>query len=242
MEKKDNNQNDSPEQLALAKLQSELLQFASLINHDFKEPIRTISAFSTLLEKRIGAEDEKSRELLHFIQDGASRMGDMVEALVEYLRVERYTDEKRNVSLHELLNDVLFSLKKEKQRATIQLPKQDVVVFGSSNSLHQLFKHILKNALIFHGNEKPSIIIQAANGVSEVKIWVSDNGIGVPTEMLDSIFQPFRRLNAIGTYKGCGLGLATAKKVVDMHGGKIRAEKNQHNGLTVLISLPNAKN
>lgn len=226
---------------ALEKHKQELLLFASLINHDFKEPVRTISAFSTLLERRIGAEDAKSQELLGFIQNGAVRMGAMIEALVEYIRTEQYMDKKTAVDVSELLLEAkaVFEKKYAAKKPNIQVTSPLPVLYAAPNACRTLFKHLFSNALEFqHGSDVPTIHISAMESEHGHTLYIDDNGIGVEPHQYAQIFQPFRRLNAIGTYKGCGLGLASCQKIMDCHEGTLSATASPLGGLRIAVFFP----
>ncbi len=224
---------------ALKLLNGELQQFAHHASHDMREPLRTISSFSTLLSRRLRDQPEE-KELLKFIEDGSKRMAKMLEDLIEYARAGMEEAQREPVPLAEILKNVQKSLgfRLENSGATIEasiLP----TVSGHATLLTQLFQNLIGNSLKYHRPEvPPRIDIHFFMKDGRALLVFRDNGLGMEGQYLKQIFEPFRRLHGQGEYEGSGIGLATCRKIVELYGGKIWAESEFGAGSSFFIEWP----
>jgi signal transduction histidine kinase len=195
-----------------------------------------------LLERRYEDElDEEGEEFLEYAVDGADRMREMIDALLQYSRVEIQGDPLKPVELDAALEDVLanLQLQLEETDATVtteSLPR----VEGDGNQLRQVFQNLLENALTYSGDEPPEIDISAERAGREWIISVSDNGIGIDPGEIDAIFEVFERLHSREEYPGTGIGLALCERIVERHGGDIWVDSEPGEGTTFYVSLPRA--
>lgn len=218
----------------------ELEQFAYVASHDLQEPLRMISSFLGLIEKKYKNQlDEKGIEYIHYAVDGAKRMREIILDLLEFSRVGNYSESKKPVDTNALLREVLQLNKKsiqEKDAEIIidQLPD----IFGHSNSIIQLFQNLISNGLKYQpkGN-KPEIRISGIEHATEWVFSVQDNGIGIDPEFRDKIFVIFQRLHQKDQFSGSGIGLAICKKIVEFHGGKIWVESSLGAGSKFLFTI-----
>ncbi|TXE14729.1 PAS domain S-box protein [Algoriphagus aquimarinus] len=218
----------------------ELEQFAYVASHDLQEPLRMITSFLGLVEKRYDAVlDEKGKKYIHFAIDGASRMREIILDLLEFSKLDSFKDAKSWVDSNEILETSLLFLKKniDKARPVFhldQLPK----VYGHKNTLVQLFQNLISNAIKYQPEgQKAEIWISSTENEKEWEFLVKDNGIGIDKQYLDKIFVIFQRLHVKGTYSGTGIGLAISKKIVDLHDGKIWAESKLGEGASFRFTL-----
>lgn len=220
---------------------ADLEQFAYAASHDLREPLRTIRSYLQLLERRFtDSIDETGREFIQFATDGASRMDTLLKDLLAYSRIGRSGMQVDWVDMKGLVANVLDSLHRQisDTHAVIrvsELPK----IKGFESELHLLFQNLVSNALKFHKEGViPEIRIKAQSYADYYIFSVSDNGIGIPDEFKDSIFNIFQRLHARNSFEGTGIGLAICKKVASEHQGEIWLESKENQGATFFIKLP----
>lgn len=217
--------------------------FASVVSHDLKEPLRMMSGFSSLLQKRHGTNlDDNGKEYLGFISDGATRMTKMVEDLLNYAKINGRKPHFKPILLDELLQEVLFNLQVSIQQkgVDVQLDIPKIYVRGDKTLLSQLFQNLISNAIKFQNTAKPLVGIRVLEEGGELQVCIKDNGIGIPKEDFQRIFDMFTRLHGKGEYKGSGIGLNTCKRIVDRHQGQIWLDSELGKGTTFYIKLSKA--
>ncbi len=224
----------------LIRSNTELQQFAYVASHDLQEPLRMVTAYLGLLEKKYGDKlDDDAKKYMDFAVEGGLRARDLIRDMLEYSRVDSNAKEFVPVNMSEVVEDTIRSLKVpiEENKANIYVePLPTIMADGSQMS--QVMQNLIDNAIKFHGDERPSIHISASEGTNEWKFAVRDNGIGLNTEYADKIFQMFQRLHQRETYPGTGVGLAVCKKIVERHGGRIWVESDGKNGSTFYFTIP----
>jgi light-regulated signal transduction histidine kinase (bacteriophytochrome) len=225
----------------LERSNAELEQFAYVASHDLQEPLRMITSYLQLLQKRYATLfDEKAREYFAFAIDGAERMRAMIQAVLEYSRVGRRDGAVVELEAARAVRDALDNLRAKiaASKAVIEvgaLPKVRV----DPIRLTQLFQNLISNALKFRKPETaPQVRIEAGESEREWTFSVSDNGIGIAAEAFDRIFMIFQRLHTIDEYPGSGIGLATCKKIVDRLGGRMWVESQPGTGSRFSFTLP----
>lgn len=218
----------------------ELEQFAYVASHDLQEPLRMITSFLGLVEKRYDAVlDEKGKKYIHFAIDGAKRMREIILDLLEFSKLDSIKEPKTWVDSKEVLETSLLFLKKniDKTEPTIHLdplPK----VYGHKNTLVQLFQNLISNAIKYQPEGQTAEIWISSNELENAwEFSIKDNGIGIEQQYLEKIFVIFQRLHVKGTYSGTGIGLAISKKIADLHEGKIWAESTLGKGTNFRFTL-----
>jgi len=221
---------------------AELEQFAYVASHDLREPLRMVSSYITLLERRFNqAFDSEAREFLYFARDGAQRMDRMVLDLLEFSRVGRKTEPFAPVKLSQLVATAVDDLAPTitETAATITVADDLPEVTASRGELVRLFLNLIGNALKYrHPERPPTIAITARRDGREWVVSVADNGIGIAPEYFERIFGIFQRLHTREKYEGTGIGLAICKKIVEHHGGRIWVESQPERGATFHFALP----
>ena len=219
----------------------ELEQFAYVASHDLQEPLRMISSYLQLLQRRYKDHlDEKGNEFIFFAVDGAQRMSKMISSLLEYSRVGRSKSNFSNHSLNEILSNALKNLeiRIENSNAVIEsdpLPE----VSCDPELIERLLQNLIGNALKFIPKERtPEIKIRYQGDAQNHILSIQDNGIGIPEDQIENIFQIFKRLHASNEYEGTGIGLSVCKKIVEIHSGKIWVTSEVGQGTTFHISIP----
>lgn len=221
---------------------SELQQFAHVASHDLREPLRTIGSFSTLLSRHFDSKfDDEAKEYQGFIQSAVKRMQHLLDDLLDYARIDYKESEREITDLSRLVQEAMLNLKSqiEINQATVEvMPLPSLRVFP--RQMVQLFQNLISNGIKYRGEVPPKIRISASFSPQNHlhTFAVSDNGIGMEAANLERIFNMFVRLHGQGKYEGTGIGLATCKKIVERHGGKIWVESTPGEGSTFYFSIP----
>ncbi|MBF0562460.1 MAG: PAS domain S-box protein, partial [Alphaproteobacteria bacterium] len=225
----------------LAASNAELQQFAHTASHDLQAPLRMITSYLGLLEKRYGAVfDDEGREFLNFASDGAKRMSGLLHDLLEYARVGGSGMELTPIESASVVDEALANLAVAitESGCEIVVDRPLPVVLGDRSQLVRLFQNLIGNAVKYHDPVRvPHVRICAARTGSEWVFSVEDNGIGIKPEHFDKIFMIFQRLHGLGKYEGTGVGLAIVKRIVERHGGRIWVTSTPGAGATFFFTL-----
>jgi PAS domain S-box-containing protein len=224
----------------LAQSNSELEKFAYVSSHDLQEPLRMITSYLQLLQRRYqGKLDEKADKYIYLAVDGASRMQVLIDDLLEFSRVTTRAKEPEPIDCEFLLNQTLSDLElyiKENKATVSHDPLPEVM--ADNTQLAQVFQNLIANGIKFHGEEAPRIHISAEKKANELLFSVNDDGIGIDPQYSEKIFEVFKRLHNKEAYPGTGIGLAACKKIVERHGGRIWVESELGKGSTFYFTLP----
>lgn len=227
----------------LSQKNEELEQFIYVASHDTQEPLRMITGFLQLLEKKYSGQiDEKGRQYIHFAVDGASRMKTLIKDMLEFSRAGKLSREDLDmIDLNEVLEDVMLGLQGLiDQTGTVitfeNLPQVEAV----SAPVRQVIQNLIVNAITYQPEgQKPKIgITSSTESTGEVKICVTDNGIGISEENQKKIFDIFSRLHTKEDYPGSGMGLSISKKLMERMGGSISVKSSPNNGSVFCLHFP----
>lgn len=225
----------------LIRSNQELEQFAYVASHDLKEPLRMISSYTQLLQKRYKDKlDTQAEEYIEFASDGARRMSHLINDLLEYSRIGRLNTATQEIDCNDILEIVKQNLQQQIQSTNAIIISNDLPVIKSSFTyMVQLFQNLVGNALKFRSNNTPVIEITAENIKNQYcKFCIKDNGIGIDPHHIERIFIIFQRLHTREEYPGTGIGLAISKKIVEFHGGQLWAESVKGEGTSFYFTLP----
>jgi PAS domain S-box-containing protein len=215
--------------------EQDLEQFAYAASHDLREPLRVISNYLQLLERRHGDQlDADAHEYVEYATDAAERMRDRIEGLLTYARV----DQDENLEPVDL-DDVVETVRSDLEIAIEQNDAKIIVgdlptVEGNAEQLATVFQNLLDNALAHGGDDPPVVEISAEPQDGMWALTVADEGVGMAPEQVERAFDLFERFAEDGT----GLGLALCEKVVEHHGGTIRIDAAPSDGTAVKFTLP----
>lgn len=222
----------------LARSNKELEQYAYVTSHDLKEPLRMVSSFTQLLEKRYkGKFDEDANEFIKYIIDGTKRMERLLNDILEYFRIKTETFEQ--VDLEEILDEISHNLKLSLKENEIKIDHNPLPVVNANRSqMLQLFQNLISNAIKFKSEKPHRICISANKNEDKYVFSVKDNGIGIDPKYQEQIFKIFRKLHTLDEYPGTGIGLSITKKIVQYHGGSIWVKSEPDKGSKFYFTLP----
>ncbi|WP_290707853.1 ATP-binding protein, partial [Flavihumibacter sp. CACIAM 22H1] len=224
----------------LARSNAELERFAFVASHDLQEPLRMVSSFLQLLDKRYKEQvDEAGRQYINFAVTGAERMKRLINDLLEYSRIEHALANFEVVNMNQVLKEACLNLQEAiaDNQASIEYDELPIIEKGNYSSMVQLLQNLLGNALKYR-SEAPVLIQVGCK--EEEEHWgfsVKDNGIGIESDYFEKIFIIFQRLHNMSEYSGTGIGLAICKKIVEQHGGKIWVHSIENQGSTFYFTI-----
>lgn len=221
----------------------DLEQFAYVASHDMQEPLRMVANYMQLLERRYKDKlDQDGRDFIGFAADGAVRMQQLIDSLLEYSRLQFRKKPFESVDLEQTIQRILRDLggrilETGAQIAIDPLPH----VYGDELQIGLIFQNLISNALKFHGENSPEVHIAAEELSKHWKITVRDNGIGIAPEYQERIFKIFQRLHSRAEYPGTGIGLAVCRRIIERHGGEIGVVSEHGKGSSFWFTLPKKK-
>lgn len=221
-ERKEAEENLKQTMTELERSNSELERFAYVASHDLQEPLRMVSSYTQLLEKRYRDKlDADANEFINYAVGGAKRMQQLINDLLAYSRVGTRGKSFETTNCEAVLDAALANLEvaiHESSAVVTHDPLPEVE--ADEAQLVQLFQNLLDNAVKFHGEQPPCIHVSAAKKDDEWVFSVRDNGIGIDQQYFERVFVVFQRLHR-EEYRGTGIGLAIAQRIVHRHGGRI---------------------
>ena len=227
----------------------DLEQFAYVASHDLKEPLRTVTSYVQLLEKRYADKlDDDARDFIGMAVDGTGRMSGLIDGLLKFSRLTTQGDELQAVPLAEPIGmaQQQLAVALDEAQAVINVGDGMPTIRGDRTQLAQLFQNLIGNAIKFREPDTvPEVSITARKKDGDCDLWVisvADNGIGIEPEYADRVFQIFQRLHTRDEYAGTGIGLALCRRIVERHGGDIWLEKKaeEETGATFSFTLHGA--
>ncbi|RMF04186.1 MAG: PAS domain S-box protein [Chloroflexi bacterium] len=221
----------------------ELETFTYSVSHDLKAPLRGIDGYRRLLlEEHAAGLNDEGQTFLHTIHRAANQMGELIDDLLAYSRLERRPRQSEAVDLPALVNALLAEHSAEIQAGTVTV-NVDIsacaTVTADPNGLMLALRNLLDNALKF-SQKTPQPVIEVGGRKSQngCIIWVRDNGIGFKMKFHDRIFDIFQRLHRLEEYPGTGIGLAIVSKAMERMGGRVWAESEPGRGATFYLEIP----
>lgn len=230
---------------ALQQTNSELEAFSYTVSHDLRAPLRHIQGFAqALLDDYSQQLDPVAKDYAYRIVTAAGRMDSLIQDLLDYGRLGRVYIRLRPLSLLSMVGDVLTQmddeLRRQDSRVTVEIPPLEVL--GDLTILDRMLINLLSNAVKFvPAGVRPEVRISAEESGIWVRLWVRDNGIGIPVEQQESVFEVFRRLHDSKSYPGTGIGLAIVRKGIARMGGRVGVESAPGKGSAFWLDLRRAE-
>lgn len=219
----------------------ETSHFTYIITHDLQAPLRMVTGFLELLEKRYADKlDAGAKQYIEYSVKGANKMKNLIFDLLEYSRLSSVKHEFEFVDLNDVLSEVVDKLSSSiaSSGAEIKinsLPK----VWAERKMMNQLFTHLLDNAIKFRNAGQPKIYINTSKKGEKWEISISDNGIGIDPAFHEKIFVIFKKLHPEeASFSGTGTGLTVCKKIVELHNGCISVVSEAGRGSTFIFTIP----
>ncbi len=210
----------------------EIEKFAYIASHDLQEPLRMVASYVQLLKKKYSNKlDSEADEFINFAVSGANKMKVLIDDLLLYSRINSLRMHSEEVNCSKLVSDISNTIKQEWPDLNTEIKHTGLpVIKGDFFQLHQLFYHLITNAVKFNTNKKPVIVISCISRNGGWVFSITDNGIGIDKQYFDKIFEAFQKLHNSKDYPGTGIGLAVCRKIVELHGGRIWVESEKDKG------------
>ena len=224
----------------LRRSNAELEQFAYVASHDLQAPIRAVTSFAGVIDKRYGEQlDERGRLYLRQIVESGEHMKRLVDDLLAFSRVHTQARDLLPVDAEAVFDAVARRLVPDSPEGARITRDALPVVLADAQQLDQLLQNLISNGLKYHREEVPPQVHVRAERVGELwRFAVSDNGIGIEPQYFERIFVIFQRLHGREAFEGTGIGLAVCKKIVERHGGHLWLESALGQGSTFFFTLP----
>ncbi|GHB38873.1 histidine kinase [Streptomyces xanthochromogenes] len=227
----------------LQRSNAELEQFAYVASHDLQEPLRKVSSFTQLLQRRYAGQlDAKADQYIAFAVDGANRMQTLINDLLDFSRVGRVHHTHESVALDAVVERAVSALAVSIEETGAEISCEELpTLVADPTQMGMLWQNLIGNAVKFHRpGQPPHIHVSAAREGALWRFSVTDDGIGIAPEYAEKVFVIFQRLHTKDAYSGSGIGLAMCKKIVEFHGGAIAVDQEYAGGTRITFTLAEA--
>jgi hypothetical protein len=225
----------------LKRSNADLEQFAYVISHDLKTPVRNISCFMKLLSNKHGDTfNAEAREFVDFSLAGAKRMERLIDDVLAYSRIGRNLSSPTPVNINDVINTIRIE-----QQDKLTAVNGSINVIGElpvinsvhSSLMYHVLQNLIRNGLKFNRSANPIINISYTELKDHYQFAVEDNGIGISKDYAVQVFQMFKRLHNENEYDGTGIGLAICKKIVELYHGEIWYDGAEGKGTTFYFTI-----
>ncbi len=219
----------------------EIESFSYSVSHDLRAPLRIMNGFSTsLLNLYSDQLDERGKDYLRRIIDSAKKMGELIDGMLILSNLSQMERKKESVNLSEMAREIVDELNKAESERNVSVEIHENLITEADPSLmFALMENLLENAWKYTSKTHSAEITIGSQVMENRKVFfVKDNGAGFNMKFVDKLFGAFQRLHAPTDFSGTGIGLATAKRILDRHGGKIWAQGEVGKGATFYFYIP----
>lgn len=218
----------------------ELKDFAYIVSHDLKAPLRAANQLVGWLAEDYGhLFEQEGKEHLDLLMNRVSRMHNLIDSILHYSRLGRIREEQTEVDLDRLVSEVI-EMVGPLPHISITVENKLPTIICEKTRIQELFQNLLDNAIKYSDKPEGRIKIGCTREDSHWKFSVSDNGPGIDEKYHEKIFQIFQTLHSRDEVESTGIGLTVVKKIVELHGGKVWVESQLRSGTTFFFTLPNA--
>ncbi|MBF0186706.1 MAG: GHKL domain-containing protein [Magnetococcales bacterium] len=225
----------------LQRSNEELKQFAYVVSHDLKAPLRAIGSLAQwIVEDYAEALDEDGQEQLSLLQSRVKRMENLINGVLQYSRIGRLRDQWEEVDMGQLLPEII-DLLAPPETIHVTVAGDLPTIQGEKVRLGQLFQNLLSNAIKFMDKPEGRVTISCHQEESMWRFSVEDNGPGIDAKHHESIFQIFHTLQARDTFESTGIGLTLVKKIAELHNGTIQVDSSPGKGSRFMVLLPRSQ-
>lgn len=224
----------------LACSNADLERFVYVATHDLQEPLRLITSFLQLLKKKYDCHlDEQASEYINYAVDGSKRIKKLILDLLEYSKFSIDRDGFKMLDSKKVVDEVQANLRSLLNQSNAVIDVRPLpIIYADPSLLHQLFKNLLTNAVMYRGESSLRIIIDCIEQGDNYLFSISDNGIGIERDYSEKIFNLFQRLHKNEAFEGTGVGLAICEKIIRLHRGSIWVESVLGDGSTFYFTIP----
>ena len=224
----------------LERSNEELEQFAYIASHDLQEPLRMVSSYMDLIETEYGDQlDEDAREYIDYAVGGARRMRNMIDDLLTFSRVGERNLDRTRVDVDDVLDEVLADLQVSIENSSASVDRGEMpTVHADAGQLGRVFQNLIANAIDYAGEEPPSVEIRAEERDDVHVFAIEDEGVGIPENQQDRIFDIFTRGERDDDDGGTGIGLTLCRRIVEAHDGEITVDSEPGAGASFIFTLP----
>jgi len=228
---------------SLARLNSEMEKFNYIASNDLKQPMRNVMSFAGLLNKKLQEkkEDQALIDYSAFVLNGAKQMYDVIVGVLEFSSIDHTTTQIKSLDTHFVIESAVVSLGDfvERQNAEVQIsPNVPEQILSNETHLRLIFKHLIKNGIMYNQSDKPVVKIDYEDGDADHIFKISDNGIGIDENSYRYIFEMFKSLHSKEVHQGSGMGLSLTQKLIEALEGEIHVESEIGKGSVFVVTLP----
>lgn len=219
-------------------INQELNEFAYVVSHDLKAPLRAISSLASWLASDYYDKlDDEGKGYLNLLVNLVKRMDKLINSILQYSRLGRIKEEKVEVDLNELIKEMIDILAPP-ENIKIRIENELPVIYVEETRIRQVFQNLLSNAIKYMDKPEGMIRVGCVRDDGYWRFSVSDNGHGIEEKYFEKIFHLFQTLQSRDETEGTGIGLTLVKKIIDMYGGRIWVESELGKGSTFYFTLP----
>jgi len=219
-------------------INKELKEFAYVVSHDLKAPLRAINSLATWLVMDYEDKfDDDGKQQLHLLQSRVTRMDSLIDGILQYSRVGRVEEDKVEIDLQKQVPEIIDYLAPPKN-IKVEIDTDLPTIISEKTRITQVFQNLMSNAIKYMDKPEGTINIGCEEDGASYKFYVRDNGPGIAEKYFERIFKIFQTLHAKDQYESTGVGLTLIKRIVEMYGGKVWLESEVGNGCTFYFTLP----
>jgi len=222
----------------LEEANNELKDFAYIVSHDLKAPLRSINQLAIWLSTDYGDKlDKEGKELIHLLESRVMRLNNLIDGILQYSRAGRSDNQIMQVDINLLVHSIIESLSPP-QHVEIKIAHTLPTIEVDKIRIQQVFQNLISNAIKFMNKQSGLITVDVVEMHNEWQFSVADNGPGIDEKYFEKIFQIFQTLSPKDEKENTGIGLSIVKKIIEMHGGKIWVTSTIGAGATFTFTLP----